>query len=71
MYFVENEWDIDDNGAYDEKEYTCKVGDFVKMRRPVINDQLVMTVDATLYAALTVGDTVKPASGGLVAKKSA
>lgn len=69
-YFVENEWDINPDGEYNEAEYQCKIGDFVKMHRPVINDQLVMTVGDTLYASLAVGDTVTPASGGLVAKKS-
>ena len=70
IFFVENEWDIHDECEYNEAEYACKIGDFVKMHRPVINDQLVMTVGDTLYASLAVGDTVTPASGGLVAKKS-
>ncbi len=71
QYFVENEWDINDNETYDEANYQCKIGQYVRMRRPVINDQLIMTVDATLYAALNEGDIVKPAVGGSVAKKSA
>lgn len=67
-YFVENEWDINDAEDYNEAEYTCKVGDYVKMHRPVINDQLVLTVGDTVYAAVNVGDNVKPAAGGSVAK---
>lgn len=72
QYFVENDiGDIHEECNYDGAEYACRVGDYVRMHRPVINDQLIMTVDATTYAALNVGDTVKPAVGGGVAKKSA
>ena len=72
QYFVENDiGDIHEECNYDGAEYVCRVGDYVRMRRPVINDQLILTVDATTYAALNVNDTVKPAVGGGVAKKSA
>ena len=70
-YFLENEWDVKDMCTYDTAEYQCKAGEYCRMHRPVINDQLIMTVEKTLYDALTVGDTVKPAVGGSVAKKSA
>lgn len=69
IYFVENEWDINDNTDYNEAEYACKIGDYVKMHRPVINDQLVLTVADALYASLSEGDIVTPASGGSVAAK--
>ena len=68
-YFVETEWDINDGYEYDTAKYMCKVGDYVKMHRPVINDQLIMTVDEELYAGLVVGDTVTPAADGTIAKK--
>lgn len=71
QYFLENEWDVKDMCTYDTAEYQCKAGEYCRMHRPVINDQLIMTVDSTLYAALNVGDVVKPAVGGSVAKKSA
>lgn len=70
-YFVENEWDVNEMETYDEANYTCKVGDYVRMHRPVINDQLIMTVGDTLYGTLAVGDVVKPAVGGTVAQKTA
>lgn len=71
VYFTENEFeDYGDKGDFNYAEYSIPTGHYVKMRRPNINDELIMSVDSTLYAALSVGDTVKPASGGLVAKKS-
>lgn len=70
VYFVENEWDINDSEAYDETDYTLPTGKYVRMKRLVPGEQVIMSVDGTLYAALSVGDTVKPASGGTVAKPS-
>lgn len=70
QYFLENEFDLKDVLNYDSADYQCKAGEYCRMHRPVINDQLIMTVDSTLYAALAVGDVVKPAVGGSVAKKS-
>lgn len=71
-YFVENEFEnYGDKGDFNEAEYTVPTGHYVKMRRPNLNDELVMSVDSTTYAALSVGDTAKPASGGGIAKKSA
>ena len=69
-FFVENEWVDNDMPTLDFSHYECKVGQFVKMRRPVINDQVIMTVEDTLYNALNVGDIVKPAVNGTVAKKA-
>lgn len=69
VYFTENEFeDYGDNGNFNAAEYSVPVGHYVKMRRPNINDELIMSVGDTLYGTLAVGDTVKPASGGLVAK---
>lgn len=70
-YFVENEWDDRNEPQYNESTHACKVGEYVKMRRPVLNDQMILTVTDAVYATLAVGDTVKPAAGGSVAKKSA
>lgn len=69
VFFVENEWDINDNEDYDTAKYACKVGSFVKMRRPTVGDQVIMTVASELYATLVVGDQVQPAANGTVAKK--
>ena len=71
VYFVENELeDYGDTGDFNNAEYVVKAGKYVKMRRANVNDELIKTVNATLYAALAKGDIVKPAAGGSVAKKA-
>lgn len=68
IYFVENEWDVNDATDYNEAEYECKIGDFVKMHAPVINDTLIMSVGDTVLATLAVGDLVNVAAGGTIVK---
>lgn len=68
IYMVENEWDINDASAYDESLYACASGDYVKMRMPVQNDQMIISVTAEVLATLSVNDLAKPASGGSIAK---
>lgn len=70
VYFVENEGDINDSEEYDETNYTLPTGKYVRMKRLVPGEQVIMSVESTLFAALAVGDTVQPASGGTVAKQS-
>lgn len=67
VYFVEGEWDIDDNGEYDESLYTISSGDYVRMRRPQTGDRLIMSVSAGLYAALAVDNIVEPVATGIIA----
>jgi len=68
IYFIENEIEnYGDKGDFNDAEYSVPAGHYVKMRRPVINDQLIMSVDATTFAALTEGATVSPAAGGSIA----
>lgn len=69
VFFVENEWDINDSEDYDTAKYSCKVNSYVKMRRPTVGDQVIMTVANDLYATLAVSDLVQPAADGTVAKK--
>ena len=68
VYFVENEWEVDENAEWNEANYTQPSGKYTRMKRLLPGEQVVMTVDSTLYAALAVGDSVKPAAGGTVAK---
>ena len=70
VYFIENEWEVNENAEWNEADYTLPTGKYVRMKRLVPGEQVIMSVDGTLYAALSVGDTVKPASGGTVAKQS-
>ena len=70
VYFVENEWEVDENAEWNEADYTLLTGKYVRMKRLLPGEQVIMTVDGTLFAALSAGDTVQPASGGTVAKKT-
>lgn len=70
VFFLENEWDINDAEAYDTAKYTCKVGDYVRMHRCLDGEQLIMTVSDTVYAALAVGDQANIAANGTIAKKT-
>lgn len=66
-WFVENEWDINDNAPYDETKYAVEPGVLVRMHRPLIGEELIMTVEKALYDTLNVGDKVAPAAGGMIA----
>ena len=71
MYVTENEFeDYGDKGDFNRAEYSVPVGHYVKMRRPNINDELIVSTDATTYAALSEGDTVIPSAGGGVEEKA-
>jgi hypothetical protein len=71
MYVTENEFeDYGDKGDFNHAEYSVPVGHYVKMRRPNINDELIVSTDATTYAALDEGDTVIPSAGGGVEEKA-
>ena len=55
---------------YNDVEPEIKIGEFVRMHKPLLGEQLVMSVTSAVLATLTEGDTAKPASGGSIAKKS-
>lgn len=66
-YVVENEFEDYGDKDIDIANYSIPAGHYVKMRRPNLNDELIVSVSSETYAALSVGATVKPASGGSVA----
>ena len=68
VFLVENEWDINDAEEYNTAKYAAKQGAYVKMHRPVVNDQMIVTVGDDLYATLNVGELVTPAAAGTIAK---
>lgn len=71
LFLVENEWEVyEDAGEYNTAEYKVNKGHFVRMHRPLIGEQLIVTVADELYDTLNIGDTVQPAADGLVAKVS-
>ena len=70
VYFVENEWEVDDNEEWNEADYTLRVGKYVRMKRLVPGEQVIMSVEGALFAALAQGDSVEPTADGTVAKKA-
>ena len=67
VYVVENEFEDYGDKDVDLPEYSIPAGHYVKMRRPNVNDELIISVSAETYAALSVGDIVKSVSGGSIA----
>jgi hypothetical protein len=68
IYVTESEIEnYGDKGDFNDADYAVEKDHFVKMRRPAINDELIVSVDDTTYASLTEGATVKPAAGGSIA----
>ena len=71
IYITENEIEnYGDKGDFNDAAYEIPAGHYVKMRRPVVNDEVVLTIDDTLYGTITVGASVSPASGGSIAVNS-
>lgn len=55
---------------WNDIENEIKIGEFVRMHKPLLGEQLIMSVTSEVLATLTEGDTAKPAAGGTIAKKS-
>lgn len=70
IYFTENEFEDYGDNDFDQTTYSIPAGHYVKMRRPNINDEIVVSVSSSVLATLTVGDTVKPTTGGTIVKKT-
>ena len=68
IYFTENEFEDYGDKDFDQTTYSIPAGHYVKMRRPNINDELVVSVTSEVLATLAVGDTVKPTTGGTIVK---
>lgn len=68
VYFVENEWEVDENAEWNEADYTLPSGKYVRMKRLLPGEQVIMSVASDLFASLALGDSVQPAAGGTVAK---
>lgn len=65
---MENEWEVDENAEWNEADYTLPTGKYVRMKRLLPGEQVIMTVASELYSALAVGDSVQPSAGGVIAK---
>ena len=67
-YMVENDFPVAENGEYDETTFEVKAGEYVKMKRLLPGEQIVVSVDSTLYGAANEGSTYNlDVGGGLVA----
>lgn len=70
IYFTENEFEDYGDKDFDQTTYSIPAGHYVKMRRPNINDELIVSVTSEVLATLAVGDTVKPTTNGTIVKKT-
>lgn len=68
-YFVE-QVNPGTRDEWNDIENVIKTGEFVRMHKPLLGEQLIMSVTSTVLGTLTEGDTAKPAAGGTIAKKS-
>ena len=68
IYFTENEFEDYGDKDIDLSTYSIPAGHYVKMRRPNINDELIVSVTSEVLATLAVGDTVKPTTNGTIVK---
>lgn len=68
IYLVENEFELYGDCDYNKAEYSVKAGHLVKMHRFLPGEQLVVTVETSVAATFTVGDTAAVAANGTVVK---
>lgn len=68
IYLTENEFEDYGDKDFDQTTYSIPAGHYVKMRRPVLNDELIVSVTSEVLATLAVGDTVKPTTNGTIVK---
>lgn len=68
IYMVENVVDPAEGESFDSAEYQIKAGEYVRMKRPLAGEQILITVSDEQLSALAVGSTVSPANGGGLAK---
>lgn len=65
-YLVENDFPVSELGEYDETTFTVKAGEFVKMKRPLQGEQIVITVADDIYSAAAVNNMYTLAAGGSI-----
>lgn len=68
-YFIEKVFDKT-SGAYDDANIETAQGELARAHLPLIGEEAIFTVASALYSSLNAGDTITPAAGGTVAKKS-
>ena len=69
VYFVENEWEVNENAEWNEADYTLPKDKYVRMKRLLPGEQVIMTIASELFGTLKENDPVRPAADGTIAKK--
>lgn len=67
IYMVENDFEVDNSAEYDEAEYTVKAGKYIKMKRLLPGEQIVLSVSDDIYSAAGVNAKFAVAAAGLIA----
>jgi len=65
-YMVENDFPVDQHGVYDEAEFVVAKGEYVKMKRPLHGEQIVISVSDDVYSAAAVNGMFTLAAGGAI-----
>lgn len=68
VYLLANDSEIDNTCVFDERYYVVKKDTFGSIKRPLIGEELVITVESDLYNTLVEGDLVTVADNGTIAK---
>ena len=69
VYFVENEWEVNENAEWNEADYTLPKDKYVRMKRLLPGEQVIMTIASELFGTLKENDPVQPTAEGTIAKK--
>lgn len=65
-YMVEADFPVEENGVYDEAEFKVKAGELVKMKRPLMGEQIVLSVSKEIFNAAAVNGKFTLAAGGSI-----
>lgn len=71
VYMVENDFPVDQHGVYDETAFELEAGELVKMKRPLLGEQIVISVSDELYSAAKVNGMYTLAKGGAIVAATA
>jgi len=66
VFFVENEWEIDDTTEYNTAKYAVEADDPVKMKRLLPGEQILVSVSEDVFSGVDTGSRLQPGADGLV-----
>lgn len=67
VFMVEQDFNMNEYGEYDERDNGVKAGQLARVRCPHISDEILLEVTSTLYNNTDVGDKFNIGSGTIVA----